>query len=55
MEQALVGLLPQLGLAAVILYLLMDEKKARQKLEDKITSILDELMDASRPVKPSGM
>lgn len=55
MEEVLVNLLPQLGLAAVILYLLMDEKKARQKLEDKITAILDELMDASRSNRPQGM
>lgn len=55
MDQVLIDLLPQLGLAAVILYLLMEERKARQKLEDKIMSILDELMDASRPARPEGL
>lgn len=55
MDQIFVDLLPQLGLAIVILYLLMDEKKARQKLEDKITAILDELMDASKPTRPQGL
>lgn len=55
MEQVLVDLLPQLGIAAVIFYLLMEERKARQKLEDKIMAILDELMDDSLKNRPEGL
>lgn len=46
----------QLGIGAVLFYLLMEERKARQTLETRMSEWVDEWMDiakdSSRPRRP---
>jgi len=51
MENLIVDLFPQLGIAAVMLYLLLEERKARQALEERVMGWMDELMNNLREIE----
>ena len=65
MELNLVELLPQLGIAAVVLWLLLQEQKRREdsekryqehieELENRLFGLLESDLEASRPKRPEG-
>lgn len=60
MENEILNLLPQLGFAGVFFYLLLEERKARKLLEDRVFNYLDRereetlevIKDATQPKNP---
>lgn len=60
MENEILNLLPQLGFAGVFFYLLMEERKARKMLEDRVFGYLEReqeetrelVKDATQPKNP---
>ena len=55
MTPEILQLVGQLGIAGLMFYLLLEERKARQALESKISNWLEEELEASRPKRPEGM
>lgn len=52
MTPEVLQLIAQFGIAGLMFYLLMDERKARQALESKISNWLDKELDETRPKRP---
>lgn len=52
MSPEVLQLFGQLGVAGLMFWLLMDERKARLALEEKIAKWLGDELDASRPKRP---
>lgn len=48
MEQAVLELVAQLGIAGLLFYLLMDERKARIALQDRVFAYLDKEQEEAR-------
>jgi hypothetical protein len=52
MSPEILQLIAQFGIAGLMFYLLLDERKARQALETKISTWLDEELELGRGHKP---
>lgn len=52
MSPEMLNLIGQLGVAGLMFYLLLEERKARLALEEKISKWLEDELDASRPKRP---
>lgn len=52
MSPEVLNLISQLGVAGLMFWLLMDERKARLALEEKIAKWLGDELDATRPKRP---
>lgn len=48
MEQALLEIVAQLGIAGLLFYLLMDERKARIVLQERVFAYLDREQEETR-------
>lgn len=51
MESLIIDLFPQLGIAAVMLYLLLEERKARQALEERVMGWMDQFMSELQEIQ----